>query len=714
MFKRRTILLISTFIIALGVLIWNWSEVPGISLETATRSASTQRLALDLQGYWNSYPSLRQAYASEIKQIGQGNQPKAHLLMGADSLDLPSTQKFHVVVKHFQIPSEWSARKVLFLLKGVYGEGAVYLNGIDSAHQIGKFANDGGTEEFLLPENVINYGEDNILLIESSAPSTQGNTLFGLDWPAKGQIKGSLELTATMETSLSVPKVSVEWSNEDAVVSVHTRLTHHSVTEYGPWEIQGIFSDGSAAVATASTQVKPADSSVQDVTLTFKVPHARQWTTTDPFSYQLYLTVMNPKGDKDDLAIPLGLSTITMQGETFIQKGQPLTISGITLSPEQEAKVRHADEIEEWLMSQKDSGYNLIYFIGSFPDEAWLTAADQLGMGVWAELPAKMIPANRLPDPSIWANLVQEGTLHPSLWAWTVGTGLEVDPRAQTSEFVKSADGLTQPLPTFQALLTKTSDSASTNNIQLTKTGFEGSWGKVDYDTEAQTATTVSWPKGNYLEVIWAVWVIIVILANLSAVNWRYKEIKEPKPKRALRRAYHWQSVALLSRYGTLAGIVVSLIFQIQVPWADWIPEQWPLWTALKQQSPLLIWFILTLIFVFLRLLQAGVAAPHLPEKPTTFGLALWLERRYRWIWIPALLWAARPWGIPFYMPLAVYIGLTLLYFPIRVRDVHKVKGKYRPIMLVPSIFFFIFLAVTVWRWSDGYYLYYLVKALRG
>jgi hypothetical protein len=131
-------------------------------------------------------------------------------------------------------------------------------------------------------------------------------------------------------------------------------------------------------------------------------------------------------------------------------------------------------------------------------------------------------------------------------------------------------------------------------------------------------------------------------------------------------------------------------------------------------EVPLLIWLTLALFLVFLRLLQIGVAASHLPEEPATLRLALWLERRFRWIWIPALLWAAQPWGVPSYLPLAVYIGFTLLYFPIRARDVHKVKGRYRPIMLLPGIFFFICLGLVAWRWSDWYYLWHLVTALRG
>lgn len=365
MFKRRIILLISVFIFALGFLVWYWSEAPGLSLEAGTGSVSAQRLTLDLQGSWNSYPTLRQAYVTETQHVNQENKKNFPLISGK-ALNLPSAQRFHVAVKHFQILPEWSARNVLLQLNGVNGEGAIYLNGMDSAHQIGKFANDGGAEELYLPANALRYGEDNILLIETSAPPAQGNTLFGFDWPAKGQITGSMQLVATMETSLSVHQVSVQWNNEDAVVSVQTRLNHHSVSEYGPWDIQGILSDGSAAVATTATQVKLEESPVQDVTLTFNIPKARKWTTKDPFSYQLYLTALNPKGDKDDLSIPLGLSSVSLQEKTFLQNGQSLTIKGLTLSPEQEAQVRHTGQVQEWLINKKMKGIILSILLDLF------------------------------------------------------------------------------------------------------------------------------------------------------------------------------------------------------------------------------------------------------------------------------------------------------------------------------------------------------------
>lgn len=713
MFKRRIFLLIIIFAAVLGVLAWNWSETPGISLETEKGSVSAERLTLDLQGSWNSYSSLRQAYTTEINQGNPEDKLNRFSLTAGKELGLPSAEKFHVVAKHFQIQPEWSARSVLLQINGVYGEGAIYLNGIDSAHRIGKFENEGGSEEFLLPANALNYGEDNILLIESSAPPSQANTLLGMRWPAKGQIKGDLQLIGTMETSLAVQKVSAQWNNTDAVVSVQIRLNHHSVTEYGPWDIQGVLSDGSAAAATASTQVKAEESAVQDVTLTFNVPRARAWSPTDPFNYQLYLTLLNPKGDKDDVSIPLGLSTAMFKDETFVQNGQPLTISGLTLSPEQEARIRNTGNVEEWLTAQKSKGYNLLYFIGSFPDEAWLKGADKIGMGIWAELPPKMVPADRVSNPSVWETMIQKGMLHPSLWAWTVGTGLESDPRSLNSTYWENVRLQTQPLPAFAARLTEEPVPASIHKVQLAGTYFNGPWGKVVYNTEGQTELSQSRPQEKVFSGVWAAWVIIVIIANIGAANWRYREIFERKPKRALRNAWNWQGLALLTREGTLAGLVISLIFNTQVPWANWIPEQWPLWTVLKQQPPLLIWIVLASLLVFLRVLQVGVAAPRMPEAPNPLGLALWLERRYRWIWIPALLWAAQPFGLPIYLPLAAYIGLTLLYLPIRMHDVHKIKGQYRPIMAVPNIFFLVILALAAWRWSDGYYLWHFVTALR-
>lgn len=142
MFKRRIIFLIIAFTFMLGFLIWKWNEASGLSLETEAGLVSAQRWTQDLRGTWNSYPSLRQAMAAVTE--GANHQNKFYALTAGGTIDLPSTQRFHVAVKRFQISSDWSARSVLLQIRGVNGEGSIYLNGIDSAHRIGQFANDGG------------------------------------------------------------------------------------------------------------------------------------------------------------------------------------------------------------------------------------------------------------------------------------------------------------------------------------------------------------------------------------------------------------------------------------------------------------------------------------------------------------------------------------------------------------------------------------------
>lgn len=713
MFKRRIIILVVVFAVALGFLVWKWNDIPGISLEASAGPVSTQRMTLDLKGAWDIYPSLRQAWVTESERLSPQKQEHPLTLTAGQPIQLPSTQKFHVAAKNFRMPADWSARNVLLQIQGVKGQGAIYLNGMESTDRLGEFADDGGTEEFLLPANAIHYGEDNLLLIESSAPPLQKNTLFGLNWPSMGQITGSLQLVGTMETSLSPPQVTVRWDKDNALVSVQTRIIHHGFLEHGPWSLQGVLSDGSSEVATASAQVNMEESSAQVVNLTFTVPQAHRWSAADPYTYQLYLNVINPKGDKDDLAMPLGLTSIAFQQEKFIFNGQILDLKGTTLSIDQEAQLRHAGKVKEWLMGQKNKGYNLIYFIGAFPDEIWLSAADQIGIGIWAELPVGMVPANRLPNSSVWSDFIREEGVHPSLWAYTAGTGLEVDPRIQNSTFWKDVQAQAQPLPVFMARVSGTPWLDQSKTFQLTPQGFQGPWGKVVFNLEDQGKAAPIWPQESWIAGVWAAGVLIIVLANVGTVNWRYKELKERRPKRALRKAWFWQGLALLTREGTLAGILTSLFFHVQVPWAQWLPDQWPLWSVLKQQSPALLWLILALLFVLVRLLRIGVAAPYMTDAPASLGLAFWLERRYRWIWIPAVLWAAQPWGIPSYIPLVVYTGLSLLFLPIRLRDVHKAGGKYRPFLLVPGIFILASLFWVLWGWADFYYLWHLLFALK-
>lgn len=713
MFNRRIILLIAALGFALGVLIWKWNAPVGIPLQAAKGAISSARWETDLSGQWDMYSSLRQAWASETEK--SSTQEFTYRLTGGASGYLPSSQEIRVAARTFKIPAEWSARTLILQLQGVHGGLSVYLNGIESTHRIGSFESEGGLERLVIPVNALRHGQDNIILLELSAPQSQVQTLLGVKTPAHGKITGAISLQAVMETSIQDPMVQISWEGENATVQVDFKLIHYGFSEYGPWTVEGILSDGSAEVAQETRIVTPDENPAQEVSFKFEVPNGRKWSPGDPFLYQLYLTVRNPRGDKDDLAFPLALTSLRFEEGVFKQNNDVLSINGLAVLPEEEYLLRESGELSSWIREQKDKGYNLLYFLGDFPDELWFQEADKTGMGIWAELPGNlMVPASRLTQPEIWQDLIRSGTLHPSLWAFTAGKGLELNPKAELNSYWKRVQTLTDPVPTFSLRLTQKTPLPIEFSPRFVQDGLEGDWGRVEFPQKPLHDPDQSWAHEEQVSGIWALLSFFIAWANLTAKSWRYKELKTEKPKRALRQAWFWHGAALLSREMTLAGVVTSLLLHGEVPWSILIPDQWPLWEGLKQQSPLLIWLILGLILTLTRLFQVGVAAPHFPEAPVPMGLAIWLERRYLWGWIVAGLWALQSWGIPWYVPLLAYISLSLIFLPLRIRDVRRVGGKYASLCLVPGFLSLAFLIANLFRWADWMYLWKLVQALIG
>lgn len=695
MFNRRLYLLVLTFTIALGLLIWNWSSTSGVFLKSASSLASVGRWEIDLGGQWNMYPSLRQAWITETDQKGKGIDST---LTGGEYGYLPSSTEFRVATKTFMVPAEWNARSLMLQINGVYGQSEVYLNGMESSNRIGSIESEGGSGRIQIPVTGLKHGQDNLLLIELTAPSSQKNTFLGSSYPVQGKIEGIIALQAVMETSIESPGTKVTWENNIANVQVDFQLSHHEFAEYGPWTVRGVISDGSAEVAQTITQVYSDESPVQAVSLNFQIANPHPWSPEDPFLYQVYLTVSNAKGDRDDIAFTIGLTSLEYQEGRFSFKGKELPIKGLALSPDQEYELRSSGDITTWIKECKNQGYNLIYFVGKPPDEYWLKEADQVGIGIWFEMPGSaMTPAQRLMDPRIWEEWTRLSSLHPSVWAYTSGVGLEFNPQSTLKAYEQGVQSIAGRVPAF--------------NLNLTdQESIKGSWGEIEHPKEAQGNQGLLWPEEEWVSIAWGALLMLVAWLNLVAVNWRYKELQNKRPKRALRKAWFWQSFAMVTRQMTLAGLLTALLFNTKVPWAHWIPNQWPLWEGIKLQSPWLVWVILGSLFTLLRLLQVGVVAPGMPGSPDVKGLAAWLERRYFWNWIVGVLWVLQSWGIPRSVPILAYATFNLLFLPLKIRDVHRIGSRYGGFLWVPGIVLAIILVVAVFRWEDILYAIHMFQ----
>lgn len=709
MFNRRFMFFIVLWILILGVLWWSWKNTGGASLYSAQSGISSARFTQNLNGDWNQFSSLRQAWTTESER-SQGKNNQSFLTKGS-SLVLPSSARFSVITKRIQIPGEWSSRTMLLTFNGVQGHANVYLNGISSSQKIGEFEGSGGADELEILPKAFRYGEDNILLVELTASAEQRNMLLGSPWPESGYIKGDIRLDAVVETTMMQPQVHIDWQEGTAQVTVTTDLLHRGFAQEGPWTVYGVISDGSAGIAEQTVTVSPEESADrQPVALTFAIPNARRWTLEDPFLYQLHLTVTNSKGDLDDLSLPLGLRTISLESGNWKLNEQTIPILGEALTPQEEYRLRNSGDLEAWLISERQKGKNLIYFIGQLPDEIWLQTADRVGIGIWIELPVELIPSGRLLQPDVFRNVISEKKLHPSLWAWTVGKGLDSSESAQ--RYNQQAETEVQPnlafaLKQYPNLRTGLSEEQS---IDIEGPTIKGVWGEVSVDTPPPTGKL--WAKEQRLAVTWAILMVFLGWMNIRSVTWRYKQMGDKKPKRRLRNAWLWNGSFVFARMCLLAGLVTSGLFRIPINENPWFSHLWPGIQLLQTQSPWLIWATLVGLLIFIRILQIGVVVPHMPDKPNELGLIYWLERRYRWAVFVGIGWALIPWGVPYYALVFGYILLVLLFIPIRIHDIHRVGGHYRPFLWVPGIILASLFMVALFYLTDWIFLWNMLRPL--
>jgi len=706
MFNRRLMIFIALLALTLGTLWWYWQKPIGESLQTGQSNLSAARYSQDLNGRWDKYSSLRQAWTTESEP--PKTNPDPSLSTYGLPITLPSSEQVSVVAKRFRIPGEWSSRTMLLTLNGVQGHANVYLNGIASSQKVGEFEGSGGADVVEIPAKAFRYGEDNVLVVELSGSTLQRTMFLGSNWPKSGMITGNVHIEAAVETTIMAPQVKVTWVENTAQITVNTSIQHHGLSQEGPWTVSGVLSDGSAGIAEQTLTVNAHEGSDnQPVALNFTVPDAKRWTLKTPFLYQMYITVTNNKGDLDDLALPLGLRSIALTSGKWVLNNEVIPIKGEVLTAQEESQLRHAGQADVWLMSQQQKGINLIYFVGQIPDELWLQAADRVGMGVWAELPVEFIPSSRLPKPIVFRNVVTGKMVHPSLWAWTIGKGLESDVLTQT--YLREAAKEVQPALPFALKMTPAvlSGLSPEQSLYVQGNKLQGPWGEVT--TESLPAKSVKWVDEPYVAGAWSLVMIFLVWMNLLSATWRYKEISELKPRRRLRNAWFWNGWLVVARQGLLGGLVTSGIFRISIPINPWLSHSWPWLDLIQAQSPWIIWALFSVLFMLIRLLQVGVAAPHLPAAPHSVALVYWLERRYRFAVFISIGWALLPWGIPFYLPILGYIVLTFLFLPIRIHDIRRIGGNYRGFLWVPGI---LAGALVIWgaiHYADWLYLWHMV-----
>ncbi|MDR3271818.1 MAG: hypothetical protein LBT32_09990 [Peptococcaceae bacterium] len=702
MLNRRVFSLIVLLLLSVGLLWWHWQTPQWQSLPVAEPMFSQNRWTLDLNGEWRHFSSLRQAWAFE-ERLESGRESRISPFNGR-TLDVPSGADIAVISKQFDISGEWSARACALELYGVRGHAQIYLNGIHGENLLVELDGGGGVNWVEIPPAMLHYGTKNTLLIRLSLNKYQRLSVdAGLLQLDRGKIQGGVTLIGVRQPMIAEPQISYAWQDGLIEITAVSQLMHYGHQEFGPWEVTAEILAEGVVMAQTDQLLQDDGRTVQPLDLRMILAEPQMWTPQDPHLYQMKIQVINALGDQDDILFSFGLRQMDRVGDVWRINGLPLRIQGVSLSGAQENQIRADNQIAAWLTQQLEQGMNVVYFKDVFPAELWLQTADRVGMGLWVETPVQMIPSPRL--GAITAEDMREmfrlGNRHPSLWIWTVSKGLD-EQAAATKAFEQN---MLELLPAGQLGYTLPM------SLLLTNEPLRGAWGEVrpiPLEEELDGARS-GWPEERAVAIVWALLSCIVCLKCLFSTGWRYRDINENKPKRALRRAWFWYGLAFFVRESLLAGVLTSLLFRIPAGFSAWVSDRWPLIEILQYQNPWLIWLALAVFLALLRLVQIGGAAANLPEKPGAMGLVYWLERRYFWAFVPAFLWMASFWRIPFYLVPFVYLLLLALFLPVRIRDIRKAGGRYLLFLTLPAVLTIFLLIGLASQWAGLVYLYQLI-----
>ncbi|ADY54998.1 beta-galactosidase/beta-glucuronidase-like protein [Syntrophobotulus glycolicus DSM 8271] len=702
MFKRLVLIIISLFALSLFSLCVSWHNDPEVELYSDSGVSSFSRLAQDLSGKWSKYSSIKEAFLAQ-NDAGDESTNLMDRLSGEDSIVLPSSGEFKVVAKQFKVNSKWGARNSILALDGVYGKVRVYLNGINHVNVIGEFDGYGETHNLEIQPSRFDYGKTNTLFIETIRGGAANHQALESIFSPTAKITGKIILEAVTETSIDLEHTSVDFEPGKKQLLVNAMLWHHESLQNGPWVLEGKLIRDKTVVAQCLLPLASDGSYRQKAGLVFDLPEVSLWSPLQPELYELDLTVSNAMGDQDSIQFPVGLRTAEEKNGKILLNGSLWNVQGIALTPGQESELRHSKGQKAWLAEQKKNGFNMIYFVDQFPDESWLSSADQIGMGIWAELPAGRIFSKQELEQESLEIFVGRARQHPSLLAWTIIKGL--DGTEEEKDGINERKQLVEPAPVFA--LDFRAGGMRQEGIETVNAGnqtLSGAWGSIAPVKEADQKN--HWPQERLTAIIWALISIVVAFQGLRSVNWRYKELDNGNPKRKLRRAFFWSAIGFICRMFTLAAVMTDLIFRIPQPLNFWLQEEFTFIGALQSQQPLLLILTTGLLLALCRLLQVGVAAPAFPGSPEALSLTCWLERRYVWFPLVAVLWVLLFWNLPIYVPAAVYVLLTVIAFPIRFRDCRRIGAKYRCLFLVPLLGILLAIFGAAWNYSDFLYLY--------
>jgi hypothetical protein len=320
--------------------------------------------------------------------------------------------------RDFKIPETWAGMRIMLRFEAVDYETRVWVNGREVGHHRGGYTPFGFdiTDALRRGENALTvYVEDDTRsTLQPRGKQSERYASHGCDYTRTTGIWQTVWLEP-------VPAAHIERLHMTPIpdagilrMDVHTSAQAH---------------DSSVRMVVAAEGVTVADVTGHVVgnlaMIGTHIPDLRWWSPTDPFLYDITMTLSAPDGSRDEITSYVGMRSLGIQGKALLLNGKPkfqrLVLDqgfypdGICTAPSDEALKRDI-EISMGL------GFDGARLHMRVFERRFLYWADQLGYLTWGEY------ANwgaDYSDPAVlarvheeWSTVLQRDINHPSIVGW--------------------------------------------------------------------------------------------------------------------------------------------------------------------------------------------------------------------------------------------------------------------------------------------------------
>lgn len=332
--------------------------------------------------------------------------------------------------REFELPAGWAGKRVWLRLGGVHRSVRVWMDG----HLVGEHWGYPTACKWEMTAALAHQTKHTLILAVDSRPHPDRDPLTGtfdlidyvnIDW---GGIYAdvTLEVTADvwMEEAFVIPEPEQDRATVKVTLGGKTGATDlllgYTVTRWPT---------GARTLAAGEAHVRTSAS-----TLTLRLGDAPRWSPASPSLLRLNLSLSAAGTVLDDRQVRFGLRRVTIRGSDFFLNGSRFFLRGYGDDNTLPVRLVPPADREFWrryLQRRKAFGFNAVRHHSMMPTEAYLAAADEVGMFVQPELPIAYQPffqrataEGRDLYRQVWQDYIRQRRNHPSVFAWCMGNEL--------------------------------------------------------------------------------------------------------------------------------------------------------------------------------------------------------------------------------------------------------------------------------------------------